>query len=360
MRTIIEAQGSGVGDGLAFYFFFALSGADEQYLAAEVEGIQDDALTLAENGYRVIIEQAANNGEFLAALYNEDEDLAGTETAGFLWSSHGDERGRVQTHDGRWFSCKLVVPERTSRHLRCAIFSACHVGAWERHWKVSLPEVKIYGWGKPVSFDKALEFYTPDEATTTGLDDILERELSLPEGSIAATYARLQGGEEFTVTTISEDEGTSAMGDDSLGSLVTDALALLDYEVVEGPFQIDGNPHYNLVLQFGDGRKQRLDLLYGAGNPHTDRFDEDDDQYLYVQSIVGPMTGVIDPALTLGAASGMVMARVQVVDTEPAQLMVQGALPDVTVLPETLAFLVEEVASLADNLEEQIFGCDED
>ncbi len=360
MRTIIEAQNSGVGDGLAFYFFFALSGADEQYLAAEVEGIQDDALTLAENGYRVIIDQAANSNTFLSALYNEDQDLAGAETAGFLWSSHGDERGRVQTHDGRWFSCKLVVPERTSRYLRCAIFSACHVGAWEKHWKVSLPEVKIYGWGKPVSFDKAIEFYTPDEATTTGLDDILERELSLPEGAIAATYERLQGGEEFTVTTVSDDERTSAMADDSLGSLVNDALALLEYEVVEGPFQIDGNPHYNVVLRFGGGRKQRLDLLCGAGNPHTDRFDEDDDQYLYVQSIVGPMTGVIDPALTLGAASGMVMARVQVVEADPPQLMVQGALPDVTVLPETLAFLVEEVASLADNLEEQIFGCDED
>jgi hypothetical protein len=292
---------------------------------------------------------------FFGALYNEDPDLSDTQTVGMLWSSHGDEDGCIQTAGGDTIRWEAIDGARVSRKFRLLIFSACHVGRWEDDWKRALGGARVYGWGKPMSFGKAVDFYTPSEETRNDLDDILERELWLPEGSIAATFRILQGVSPDGNGAVTEEEhfhGVAEIAAQSLGCLGEEGVTV-DEE--------DGIYTYNLA--WDDGRAQQVNVfLEPLSNPWVERYLPEGSM-IFVESPVGPTSSIVDYRLLLQmTAEFPPMCRVLMtcaVGEEPERLWVQAMLPVGMITGGTLTYLVQKVGENADRLEETIFGSDE-
>jgi len=81
---------------------------------------------------------------------------------------------------------------------------------------------------------------------------------------------------------------------------------------------------------------------------------------LAAEGDVGELTAVVEPQLLLGGFGGPGYARIALVksETDMPRIVVQGFLPVARVRDQDLAALVFQVASLADRLEQRIFGGD--
>lgn len=353
-RRIHPPTGSGTGEGRAFYFCFGLPETNAGELLGELEGIQHDIEALTDHGYRVILEPAATRASFEAALYNEDPDLDGTRTMGLLWSSHGDENGRIQTVDDDWLAFQEIDAGRLSPLLSCLVFSACHVGRYEEGWKQALGGARIYGWGKPVSFQRARDFYVPDGNLRTRLDGILERELSLPDGVIREAYRRRQGAPVPSAPLPSRGAGLDFEGLQEMTCEALDALQLPHGDLTRDAEVL------SVRLHFDDGRSQNVNLFLGEGIAQTERY-QGDVPLVFVESYVGPWSGIVDDGELLSHNTKLQFGHILIHQGDGEEtLFVKGGMDSSVVTAPLLAAVMEEIAIHGDLLEEALFGCDED
>jgi hypothetical protein len=355
-REIFSPSGSGTGEGRAFYFCFGLPEANAQELAQERLSIQHNVQALTDHGYRVIVEPAATRQAFEAALYNEDPDLEGARTMGLLWSSHGDKFGRIQTAGDEWISLDEIDGSRVSPLLTCLVFSACHVGSFEENWKQALGGARIYGWGKPVSFERARDFYIPNGTLRTRLDGILERELSLPDGVILQTYLCTQEKEEEWVTLDLEGDAELSVWDFTDLENAFDAavnLLLLPHDDATVSEEV-----LSLRVHFEDGRRQSVNVFLSEGTVQTRAMGEE--QLVFVESYVGPWSSIVDDAELLHHNTKLHLGHVQIFHGEQEMLFVKGATGVRSATPQILAYMMEEISMHGDLLEEALFGVDED
>ena len=356
MREVHEPVASGPGNGLAFGIFFALWHDEEgipdvENTQNELSMMRDDITALVQHGYRVIVDVAAHFGALEAFVYGTDEDLRGARPAGLLWSSHGNDEGQIQQMGGHWISHRHVDPRRVAPDLRSVIFSACHVGRWEAYWREAFSGAQVYGWGKPVGFARAGEFYDPTSTASVRLDKILERDLGLRKGSIAEIHRAMSGG------------GPEAT--DPAATALVSALPYLQIGLSGGVGVEEVSGRTLVDALFVDGRHQRVTARLIEPSPMLEGHMAGA-QFLCLESLVGPFpedgfdeydqVRVDKAGLHLILRDGH-FARVQI-EVQPFEtILVQACLP-VESHPAVVALALDEVATTADTLEREVFGAD--
>ena len=96
-------------------------------------------------------------------------------------------------------------------------------------------------------------------------------------------------------------------------------------------------------------------------DPFWTRCREEDDRLVLAFTRVGAFTSVVDGRHLLEEAARLNFASVLVEEIDgDATIMVRGAVPFLEADAGVVAALIDETASLADMVEEQIFGTDYD
>ena len=267
-----------------------------------------------------------------------------------LWSSHGDEQGLVQQFGGDWISYRHLDPRRVVPELRSVIFSACHLGRWEAYWHQAFGGAWVYGWGKPVGFARAEEFYDPTSTASVRLDKILERDFDLRTGAISEMHRAMHG-----------DQGVGKI-DPAAAALVTAAPHLR--VGLNGGVALDAVTGRALVdCVRADGRHQRATARLIDPSPALEEY-AGDTPLLCIESLVGPFPEDgfdahddvdVDEVLMHFTLRRTHFARVQIEGQPFETVLVQACLPS-DVHPAVVALALDEVVATADTLEEQMFG----
>lgn len=343
VRIVHDPLQRGIGDGKAFFFLFGLKktrAVDMKMREKELENIDDDVEILRQAGYTVIVDPEATKEDFLAALRGEGERAEGLAPAGILWSAHGYEDGAIETCDGGTIRPEDVDPKSVCPELRVMIFSACYTGSRSTTWRKALGgRPLVVGWGRPVTITRAVDFLTPSDDTDTDLDDLIERYLlkdtPLPGESNTQSYSPL-----------SAQRGRLADLPERIEKVADLLRARWQKE--------DG--HLKLFVPLPEGRKQLVEAFV---IDCAEAFNEGE-PLLAIQSDVGELSAIVDPALLLAGFGQPGYARVALVsgETDMPNIVAQGFLPLSRVRDRDLAALIYQVASLGDALEHRIFGGD--
>lgn len=338
MREVHPPTARGPGDDLAVCFFFGLDHQlHGEQLALEREGIVDHVVALTAQGFRVIVDDEATPETFLAALYGRDADLIGAQVAGVFWSSHGGEDGSIQTVTDELLSFRDIDPGSVSPRLGFLIFSACHVGRWEPEWRRALRGARTYGWGKEIAFDRAYEFYMPREGTRNALDDILERELDLPRGTVASVYLERRGLEALP-----EPEAAPVAYTD-VQEEAEQAMACLRHGVLE-PLGWDAENQLYCTTLDVEGVPQQVVIALQSGNAYT-RNHVPGQQFVYVRAQAGSLDAGTDPQAALRETGALMTCRLQITGND--YLILEGGALVNRVTPQHLAMMMDEAAWVA-------------
>ncbi len=344
VRIVHAPLAPGIGDGKAFFFLFGLKKSrsiDMQMRDKELENIDDDIETLRKAGYTVVVDPEGTKEDFLQALRCEGEGAEGLAPAGILWSAHGYEDGAIETCDGGTIRPEDIDSATVSADLRLMIFSACYTGSRSTTWRKALGgKPLVVGWGRPVTITRAVDFLTPDPDTDTDLDDLIERYLlkdtPLP-GEATTSYSPLAAA-----------RGRIADLPERIKRIADLLRAKWETQEDKGRLQ--------LFVPLPGGRKQLVEaFIIDCAEP----FNEGE-PLLAIQSEVGELSAIVDPALLLSGFGQPGYARVALIssDTDMPNIVTQGFLPLSRVRDRDLAALIYQVASLGDALEYRIFGGD--
>ncbi|HFE46014.1 MAG TPA: hypothetical protein ENJ18_11080 [Nannocystis exedens] len=344
VRIVHAPLAPGIGDGKAFFFLFGLKksrSTDMEMRDRELENIDDDIETLRNAGYTVVVDPEGTKEDFLQALRSEGEGAEGLAPAGILWSAHGYEDGAIETCDGGTIRPEDIDTARVSADLRLMIFSACYTGSRSTTWRKALGgKPLVVGWGRPVTITRAVDFLTPDPETDTDLDDLIERYLlkdtPLP-GEATTSYSPLAAA-----------RGRIADLPERIERIAN--LLRAKWEEQEDRARLQ------LFVPLPGGRKQQVTaFVIDCAEP----FNEGE-PLLAIQSEVGELSAIVDPAMLLSGFGQPGYARVALVssNTDMPNIVTQGFLPLSRVRDRDLAALIYQVASLGDALENRIFGGD--
>lgn len=143
--------------------------------------------------------------------------------------------------------------------------------------------------------------------------------------------------------------------------LLLGAAEALQTDVVEDP---DSNtPRWYVEVKFADGRKQRVYLDVGQGSPHYRHMGEDQ-RLVYATSRIGNLQDGLDATDLLRKNSESSLASVSIFySDDPADplnemIYTSAGIPFAVATPGVLAALIDEVAGMADAIEEELFGVD--
>jgi hypothetical protein len=342
VRVVHPPAKPGIGDGKAFLFLWGLKrtrDVDQQLLAREQAAIEDDIAVLRDAGYTVVVDPQATKEEFLQALYGEADGAKGLAPVGLVWSAHGHPDGAIETCDGGFIRPEDVETAKVSPALKLLIFSACYTGARSATWRRAAGgKPMVVGWGRPVTFDRAVDFLTPDPESETDLDDLIARYL------LRDTPLPADGAGSFALV----PPATGRI--DDLQKRVEAVAELLGARWRER----DGKLELNVPLP-GRRHQEVEALVVDSGAPYNEG-----EPLLMVRTEVGELSGVVALADLLAAGGAPGYARVALVKgpAEQPLIVVQGFLPLSRVRDRDLAALVQEVAVTGDALEARIFGGD--
>lgn len=342
VRVVHPPLTAGIGDGKSFLFLWGLRRTrdiDQQMLARELEGIDDDIEVLRQAGYTVVVDPQATKEDFLEAIRGDAEGVKGLVPAGILWSAHGYEDGAIETCDGGAIRPGDVDTGTVSPGLRLMIFSACYTGSRSSTWRKALGgRPLVVGWGRPVTIDRAVAFLTPDPNTDTDLDDLIARYL--------LQDTPLPGEESDGYSPLAAAQGRLA----DLPERADRVSELLQARWRAGERAIE------MAVPLPDRRRQMVEaFVVDSGAP----FNEGE-PLLAVRSDVGELSEVVNPLHLLSHVAAPGYARVALVKGvgDAPNIVVQGFLPLSRVRDRDLAALIYEVAAMADDLERRIFGSD--
>lgn len=148
----------------------------------------------------------------------------------------------------------------------------------------------------------------------------------------------------------------------ALEGLFLGAAELLRTDVVEDP--TTQSPRWYVEVSFADGRKQRVYLDVGQGSPHY-RHLGDDRRLVYATSRIGNLQPGVNATDLLRKNSESSLASVSIFYSDDPRdplnemLYTTAGVPLAAATPAVLAALIDEVAGMADAIEEELFGVDE-
>jgi hypothetical protein len=343
VRVVLPPVKPGIGDGKAFLFLFGLKKArqiDQDMLARERAEIDDDIAVLRDAGYTVVVDPQASYDDFLQTLYGEAEQAPGLIPAGFYWSAHGHDDGAIECCDGSVVRPKDVETARVSPGLKLVVFGACYTGAFARTWRDALGgRPLVVGWGRPVTIDRAVAFLQTNPDTDTDLDDLIARymltdtpvpELPASTTGVAASLA-----------------GQKAVLSERIAPLV-EILSAIRWRECESWYEID--------VPIPNGRHQIVRLF---ATQSAEPFIEGK-ELIGAESIVGELSGVVDPEKLLSTTAQPSYARIALVKgpNDLPEIIAQGFMPLGRMTNTEIAALAYQVAAAADRLERDIFGYD--
>ena len=138
-----------------------------------------------------------------------------------------------------------------------------------------------------------------------------------------------------------------------LKALVARAAALLETDVLE----FEDTEGWSLTIDIDGVRSQGVWLFTAE---HDREYDSSTGQVIHCESRVGQLSDSIDGIALLRMASQLIGGRLVIKGDGPGDIQVCGALPCTISTPETLAVMIAEVATFADELENRFFDLDDD
>lgn len=150
------------------------------------------------------------------------------------------------------------------------------------------------------------------------------------------------------------------MNDAEIETLLLAAAGQLGTELLEQ--EVLGR--WSVEVKFADGRKQRVYLYMGEGSAHY-RHLGNERRILFAASHVGPWGPGVDATALLrkNAESSLAMVAVFYAPAGPEGELTEtiytlGGLPVASLTGPSLASLIDEVAGMADTLEQELFQHD--
>jgi hypothetical protein len=343
-RVVHPPIAEGIGTGKAFLFLFGFrihSPRDQEFLEKELKEIDDDVAVLRGAGYTVVVDPQATRKDFIDSVTGLGEGVDKLIPAGVYWSAHGSEDGSVQTCDGGHITPDDLEPAKVQAGLRLMVFASCYVGSRSRTWRKALGDrPMVVGWGRPVTIDRAVEFLQSRADTETDLDDLIRRYL--------LTDAPIPGEGGLAYAPVDDAASHGRLGD------VPERLRTV-VEMLGAKWKTE--PHWvevDVPLEGNRWEKAKV-FVVESSEPYCEG-----EPMLAVESDVGELTTVVDPAMLLLGFGGPSYARVSLVksETDMPRIVVQGFLPIARARDQDLAALVYQVAQISDRLEQRIFGGD--
>jgi hypothetical protein len=226
---VYEPTGSGSGSGKAFFFLFGFSAASDTDLSmrmTDIDHIGDDVAALRAAGFRVVVDLHGDLAGLSAALTNKHPDADGALTAGVFWGGHGSEDGTIGTFDGDHIAPeKLPVGVPKIGTVKLFVMSACNAGAHQGRWQKAIgSQATVIGWGAPITNQRAIQFLTPDESSSKGFDDLLERHLGVKRVQddaplVEVRQLSLEHEDRIATLNLSFDELIAGVGQRMLGQI---------------------------------------------------------------------------------------------------------------------------------------------
>jgi hypothetical protein len=341
VRVVHAPTAAGIGTGQAFFFLFGYKRAslqDQDMLARELAAITDDVETLRAAGYTVVVDPQAVHADFVAAVTGAGAGAEGLVPAGFYWSAHGDSDGGLECCDGAILRPEDVDPEKVAPGLRLAVLGACYVGAHSRTWRRALGgRPLVVGWGRPVTIGRAVDFLEPDAATTTDLDDLLqrwlltERPLPVEAPPVALPEPARAGGR--------------------IGALA-ERIPLIA-EMLHGSWA-DRPTYLLLEVPLPERRRPVVEIfLLDAVDPFIEG-----EVLIGIEGDVGEISELITPEMLLSGLGRPGFGRVALVrsEQEMPRIVTQAFLPLEGTSDKQLAAQIYQVAARADALSYTVFG----
>ncbi len=344
---VFEPTGSGPGAGKAFYFFFALSPlsrADAKIMRIELDQIGDDVAALRAGGYRVVVDLLADLPALVMCLKNEHPDAGGARTAGVFWTSHGGPDGRIEDWRGRRIGPADLGEGLACPELAMFVLSACYVANHADKWQKALGGgAKVFGWGAPITAERAADFLRQDETTAKGFDDLLALHLG------AARVAK-EGPLAEAV------ELGEALAKRLFGHLPSydELIEIVGTRAIVKPSKLEGAPDLwgFLVARFvADRPKPRTQGVRVAllGD------------WVYVTSTVGPYSELIDLTKAMQLVGGNTFTRVFLSKPpEGPPFLIVSSTSTLRGLSATALWgMISTVGDVSDELEDLYFGSDD-
>ncbi|HEU4538078.1 MAG TPA: hypothetical protein VFS00_28350, partial [Polyangiaceae bacterium] len=268
----------------------------------------------------------------------------GAKTAGVFWTSHGGPDGRIEDWQGRRFGPTDLGEGLSCPDLKMFVMSACYVANNADKWQKALGEgVKIFGWGAPITGERAADFLRQDETTSKGFDDLLALHLG----------AARKAAEGPLVEAV---ELIGKLGQRLAGHLPSyEALIdIVSSRCVVKPTKLDAAPNLwgFLIPRFVEGRpKPRTQGV------RTALFGD----WVYVSSTVGPYSDLIDLTKALKLISDNTFTRVFLSKPpEGPPFIIVSATSTLRGLTSGGFWgMIATVGDIADELEDAYFGSDD-
>jgi hypothetical protein len=349
---VYEPTRTGPGSGQAFFIFFGFvtsADGDAAMRMTDIEHLGDDVAALQAAGYRVVVDLHGDLEGLNAALAGTHPDAAGAPAAGIFWDSNGDDDGTIEDYEGYRIAPDQIAPE-AARRGSCKLFvmSTCCTGPQCERWQKAIgPQTAVVAWGTPVTNDRAIDFLTPDEASTRDFDDLLARHLGVE---------RVRGDGP-----LAEVRELARRHEDKLATL----LLTFD-ELIEASHKRLGCP-----LQRGKGGDAYFTVKAPPSKERPDVARAQvvrvapvglSDSFLLVSSLVGPYTEALDLARGLRTIAPALHLRLTIARISPPEqdfVVVETLFRRRRLDPITLARNVNAVGAYADRLEDLFFGSDQ-
>lgn len=347
---VYEPTAQGPGTGRAFFFFFGFvstSDGDLSMRMTDIDHIGDDVAALRAAGYRVVLDLHGDAASLDLALRGEHPEGGGAQPVGVFWSSHGFEDGSIEDHVGR-----RVNPEQISEvvaqrgTVKLFVMSACFAGKHSGRWQQRLgPNAQVIGWGAPITNERAVEFLTPDEKSSKGFDDLLERHLGVRRVTADGPLTELK-----ELALAHEDKlGVLKL---SFQDLVKIAASRQGCEVKPGK----GREVY-LVITTPASKPGRPPRSQGVRLAPTGVGDE----LIHIGSVVGPYSDAIDIVRGIREVSDAIRTRLAILKLSPGEpefIVAETFLRRRGLDGITFSRTIGQVAAVADKLEDIFFGSD--
>jgi hypothetical protein len=341
---------TGPANGKAFFVFFgflATADVDLAMRVTDIEHLGDDVAALRAAGFRVIVDLHGNLEGLNAALMGTHPDAQGTIPVGVFWGGHGEDDGAIGDFEGGFIDPEQVAPEVAAKGtLKLFVMSACYAGNHAARWQKAMgPNAQIIGWGAPITNERAIEFLTPDDASSKGFDDLLDRHLGVKrvcaDGPLTETRELSRKHEDrIAVLNLTFDE------------LVDGATKKLKCPMTRGK----GGEAYFIVKTPGSSADRPRSQGVRAGALGVGG------SWICISSLVGPYSDALDLARGLRLVTPSLHVRIALSKVTPPDsefVIVETLFRRRRLDPVTFANNVMTIGRYADKLEDLFFGSDQ-
>jgi hypothetical protein len=349
---VYEPTGQGPGNGQAFFIFFGFATTSDGDLAmrmTDIEHLGDDVAALRASGFRVIVDLHGDAASLNQALTGKHPDAGGAMPAGVFWGSHGEEDGSIQAYDGGVVTPEQLAPEiARANTVRLFVMSACLVGQHSGRWQKALGEkAQVIGWGAPITNERAIDFLTPDDASSKDFDDLLERHLGVKRVTADGPLVEVK---DLAV----QHENKLATLLMPFDELIDAAQARLKCPMQRGK---RGEAYFTVRTPPSKDHPDKP-RLQGVRVSPTGMADS----FIMVSSLVGPYSDALDLPRALRLITPALHVRLAISNVSPPDqdfVLVETLFRRRRLDPLTLARGISTVGVLADRVEDMFFGSDQ-